>query len=566
MLFTHLITGSLVIVALLATRSNFGSSGVYILFAILGLATSWRQRKSNKPLPYLRIILNIIFVILTIYALLPFFIKKPADILSGLIKVWIYFVILTTFIVQTKRDYYLIQAFSAGLLVFSCFDQSVPGPIVLTFVLTFFIIWIIALRVIDLSKDAKEIKQTFHPKKWLYQEAKIGIVFFLAMILLTMPIYTIIPRFDIPLPYYPLIEQKYSIAYADFLKGLISFFSPVKETASKSLAGESSKISEKALGELLDTEEPIAKPVFWHSPEEYKNREKELEKRSKGTKKEIDNIDQELKSIAQEEQLPQIKESIDERKRLTERKEEVSKNLEEIEEEETRLKKEYLSAVKKKNVTLINDPDNRDLIDSLNEKTQNLEKKLEDIMDPLKNLTEEMDRIDKSMDEVRSTVYRESAKSDKEDRIQELWAKKEFLEAKLEHLKKELRTIQEEYNQYIKLIEENQVAPIEYRSSEEYESILKELNKQVEKAQEEIAEIDKQLEKTSQEKQMPKIEEAIQEREALIEKKEELTKNIEELQKDEARLKEEHLKATLEQKDALINEPQNKDFHYDLPP
>ena len=226
MLFIHIIFGLLVTIALLSLRNNFGDTRLFITFTLIGFATSWWQEKKAQSIPYLKIILNVLLVALTIKALLPFLINKPTDILSGLIKTWIYFLILCTFAIHSKRDYHLIQVLSLGLVVFSCFSQTTPGTIRLSYILAFFIIWVIALRCISLLKDINEIKQSAHYKKWIYQEFKIGIIFIITMFILTVPLYVIMPRVNIPFsPLYRFVEQKNILTYTDFIgKGLYSFF------------------------------------------------------------------------------------------------------------------------------------------------------------------------------------------------------------------------------------------------------------------------------------------------------------------------------------------------------
>ncbi len=276
MLFIHVITGLLIALSLLSLRTGFVSSSGFIAFSLLGLVTSWQQQKKNKSIPYLKILLNITFIALTIKALLPFFINKPSDILEGLIKTWIYFLILSTFSIRSERDYYFIHISSLGLIIFSCLEKTTPGIILLNYILAFFIIWIIALRGLSLSKDTMRIKQALDHKKGFYREFKIIGVFLLATAIITLPIFLIIPRLDTSLPLFlHFVKQKNISTYTDFTgKSLISFFSP--SNMKLSLSEVKKKESEvnginrnlKTKAGAIDLRGAKTRPVFWHSDKE----------------------------------------------------------------------------------------------------------------------------------------------------------------------------------------------------------------------------------------------------------------------------------------------------------
>jgi len=339
---------------------------------------------------------------------------------------------------------------SLGLITFSCFDQTTPPIILLSYILLFFIIWIIALRGISLSKDIKEIKEVLRPQKWLYRELKVGIVFLLLLIFLVIPIYLFIPHFNISVPFLPrFVEQKYAITYADFPRNrMLSFLSRSPEKLANKEKISASKRGEKSELGLIEFPK-VKKQVFWHSPQEYKNNLQELERKIEEIQTEITKIDKELQEISQEEKIPEVKESIEERKRLTERYKALAKNREQLQEQQAHLKEEYLKAIQEKSVASINEPENKELLKSLEEKIKTKESNLENITKNLKTLKEELNRISETIDEVRATVYRQSMKSDKGSQIQKAWAKKENLEERLETLKEEIQTVQKEYNRII---------------------------------------------------------------------------------------------------------------------
>ena len=453
MLFIHVITGLLATVALLSLRDNFSNSSLFIAIALIGFLTSWWQLRRDKSIPHLKLILNIVFIALTIKVLSSLFIGQPSDILSGLRKTWVYLLILSTFIIYSKRDYYLIQVLSFVLIIFSCFNQTTPGIIVFRYILAFFIIWIIALRSIGLLKDVEERKKIFHPKKWFYRELTIGIIFILTVIILTVPLYLLIPHFNISLPFLPrLVEQKYTTVYADFPgKSPMSFLSRSLKKLTKSQGvkeEETSKESESEM-ELINLQKTQTKPIFWHSPEEYENILQELESQIEKTQNELDRIDKELKEISQKEKIPQIKELIEERKRLSERYEKLEENIEGLEKQQARLKEEYLKAVQEKNSAKVNQPENKNLLKSLGEDIQTKETDLKNTTNILKRQREELNKTREGMNEVRSNVYRQSGKSDVRTRIQKIWDEKEVLEEGLASLKRKISQKQKEYTRII---------------------------------------------------------------------------------------------------------------------
>jgi uncharacterized protein YukE len=561
MLSLHIVIGILVTVALLSLGNQFGDLRLFAAFTFIGFATSWWQQKRNKPLPNFKILLNLLFIGLTIRALLPFFINQPTDILTGLIKTWIYFLILHTFTVLSKRDYYFLMVLSLGLIVFCCFSKETSEIYKLRYITLFFIVWILALRAINLLKDIKGKKEIYYqPQKWIPQELKIGAIFILGMFILVVPIFSIIPRFDIPFPFYPLLEQKYSVSYADFPKGLMSFFSPSKQKVEESEEeqDETRKIEWKAKEKLIEPQRKRIKPVFWHSPEEYEDMLQELNTQVKKTKKEIDRINEILQELAKEQEIPEIGQLIKERERLIYRREELEKSIAELQKQIELLKEDYLRTIQAESTALTEEAKNKALLKSLKEKTQILEKSLENATKMLITAREELNRINDRIDEVREIVFRESMGVSAENRIQRMWAKKEILEEKLESLEKEVRAVQEQSEEFTRLVKEKQVELPLRHSSEEYETELEELKKLVEEIKGELAEINKQLGQISKEKGVSQIEKSVEATEKLAERYEMLAENLEELQKQQEILKQEYRGAVKEKNLVSVSEPDNK--------
>ncbi|MFH1677994.1 MAG: hypothetical protein ABH914_00025 [Candidatus Omnitrophota bacterium] len=559
-MFTHIIFGLLTLTSLLSLHNDFGDSRLFIVFIIAGLTTSWRQQKRNKPIPYLKTILNIVFIAITIKALLPFFTANPTDILGGLIKTWIYFLILSTFNINTKRDYHIIQALSLGIIVFSCFNQTAPEITKLAYILLFFIIWIVALRGINLTKDIEGTEVIHYHKGWLYQEIKTGILFVFFIIILAVPIYMFIPHFNFTLPFFTrFVEQKTNIS-ADYPgSNIISFLdlSSEKISGRKKQKAKAQKIAPRAKTELIDIQKFRDKPLFWHSAKEYENKLRESTEKMEQTQSEISGIDQELQEISREEEMPQIDELVEERKRLLHRKEVLEKNLEKMQKKQTLLKDKYLNAVREESFSSIKEPESSGALQSLKEEIRELEKNLEESSEILKTQKEELSRINAKIDEIRISLYQETKETASGKRVQKIWIKKEVLEESLGDFKKETGDVKEEYAQYNQLIKENAIQPIIADSLEEYENILQESTQQAEQAKQEIAVVNKELGSVSRETQLYQIEKLTIERNKLNEKKEELKKTIETLQEEQALVEDKCFKALEEKRLSSINEPEN---------
>ncbi|MDD5155926.1 MAG: transglutaminaseTgpA domain-containing protein, partial [Candidatus Omnitrophica bacterium] len=273
LIFAYIVTSLLIITALLSLGREFKYTPLYILFALLGLGLSfWQQKKQS--IPYLKLAVNIILVALTVRALFPFFVGKPkTDMFTVLITTWVYFLILSTYIIYTKRDYYIIQGFSLGVIVYACFYATRNPLPLLGYTAAFLALWIMALRNINLFPDNKEESSVSYTADDVWREIKVGALLFFAMVILSLPFYFLLPRFNIPLlPMDQLLRQRYSTIYADFPKrGLIAYLSRNPRdimSEKKESEGKTPSPAERGGTEnQLDIRQDIKKPVFWHGEE-----------------------------------------------------------------------------------------------------------------------------------------------------------------------------------------------------------------------------------------------------------------------------------------------------------
>ena len=263
MIILYAVTALTIILALFSIKTEpsfLAAAGITLL---LGLITSGWQQKKKKKIPWLKSAVNLLLIALTISAFIPFF-TKSSDILSGLIKTWVYFLVLATFTLYSKRDYYIIQGLSLGLVIFSCFSETRQAIIPLAYILGFFIIWIITLRRIRLIDDLQEV---LHKGSWLLREFQIISVFIAVVLLLSLPLYLTIPHFEIPIPMLSeALEQKYSRNYKDFPKdSLVSFLGlSEKKITDQPGQDQGSAPGGKESESHLQPARGTAKPTFLH--------------------------------------------------------------------------------------------------------------------------------------------------------------------------------------------------------------------------------------------------------------------------------------------------------------
>jgi hypothetical protein len=305
MIFLYCGTGLTVILALFSLSRDFPYLRALSIAVLIGLGLSWWQHKNNKKVPHLKTVINVLLIILTVRALLPFF-TRSKDILTGLIQAWIFFLILSTFSVYSKRNHYLIQTLSLGLILFSCFSQPKQPTVVLNYILAFFIVWMITLRGMSLLQDIKELGDFIHTKKWFTRELKIGAVFIFTVTIFTVPLYLSLPRFDVPIPFLSrIIEQKYSVSYTDFPReNLVSFLSPSEEKLTGSPEEDKAvKFKREGSEIFIAYSKQKKKPIFWHSPEEYENKLNELKEQIEQLNQNLEKIDKQLSEISQNKNI-----------------------------------------------------------------------------------------------------------------------------------------------------------------------------------------------------------------------------------------------------------------------
>lgn len=334
-LFTYIVTGLLIALGLLSLGKDLPYAPAYMAVAFLGLGLSfWQQKK--RTIPYLRLIINIILVVLTVKAIFPFFTGKPKqDMFTALIRTWVYFLILSTLIIYGPKDFYFIQGLCLGLIIYACFYATHNPMALLGYTSLFLIVWIMTLRTMNLLLEGKEQESILGYSGQVYREIKMALILFLVVLITALPFYFLIPRFDIPLiPVDRLLLQRYSAVYADFPKrGLVAFLSENpkdRTTQSKESGGQTPGIDQNAAKGQINLAPKPTKPVFLQSAEITKIRHK------------IDNIDQQIKELAIKNNLPQLEKSIQERQELLRKEEKLRQNRQELEKKLTQAKEEYL--------------------------------------------------------------------------------------------------------------------------------------------------------------------------------------------------------------------------------
>ena len=239
MIFSYIVTALLIALSMPVLGKEFPYVPFYISVSFLGLGVSFWQQKKH-PIPYLRILTNVIFILLTIQALSPFFRLTPKhDMFTALLKTWIYFLIIATFIIYKKRDFYIVQGLALGLIIYACF-YAVNNPFILFNVSVLFLaIWMMGLRALNLLPEGKKQEYAISGIENIWREIKVISVLFIAVFVIAIPFYFLIPRLNIPLlPLDMLLKQRYSAIYADFPKrGLVTFLNrtPPKMTEEKKI-------------------------------------------------------------------------------------------------------------------------------------------------------------------------------------------------------------------------------------------------------------------------------------------------------------------------------------------
>ncbi len=426
--FTYIVTGLLLAIGLLSLGNDFPYAPLYILFCSAGLALSFWQYK-KKPIPYLRIIANLILLALTVKALFPFFTGKPkSDVFSVLIATWIYFLILSTFIIYTKRDYYVIQGLALGLIVYACFYATHNPLLLLGYTAAFLVVWIMALRNISLFPESKEEKTIVYTAGDIWREVKLAAILFFAVLIISLPFYFWLPRFNIPLlPMDQLLSQRYSAIYTDFPKrGLVMYLSinpKDKMTKEKESEGETPSPTQGETKEIqVEITPGVNKPVFWHSQEELENLQQKMKK-----------TDQELKDLARQHELPDVEKNIQQQEDLLKEEEKISQEKEKLQNAIDKVTQEYLKMAKLQANPSPEVAGNPQALKELEDKMAGAENKIQGMVEERKAMDKKLDGISQAVAQIRSSVYRQASQTTQQIRI--LWDKKEEQELQLKKLK-----------------------------------------------------------------------------------------------------------------------------------
>jgi len=523
LIFTYIVTGLLVVLGLLSLGQDFVYTPLYILFSLLGLALSfWQQKK--KPIPYLRLATNVILVILTLKALFPLFVGKPRqDMFTALITTWIYFLILSTFIIYTKRDYYIIQGLSLGLIVYACFYATRNPMPLLGYIAAFLVIWIMALRNINLFPESKGEKTILYSTGDIWREIKLGAILFLGVVIISLPFYFLLPRFNIPLlPMDRLLRQRYSVIYADFPKrGLVIFLSRNPRdvmTEQKESEGETPSLAQKGGTQAqIDITPKVTKPIFWRY-------EKDIEK----IRKDIRKNEQNLEGIAKQHKLDELKKDIREYQQLLAQEEKITQEKEELQKALQEAKEEYLKMAEiqaNPPQDIAGDPE---ALKELEDKTKDLGEQTQKLENKLKGLDAKLEKIEEAKSQIRASVYKQAALINPE--IRQLWDKKEEEENQLKALNEQIKNLPAE--QQLKPPEEQPKPPEEKPKNQQ----------EIEKIEQKIQKTGQELKDLAQQNKLPDVEKNIQEHQKLLAQEEKINQEKKELEKALQKAKEEYLK------------------------
>jgi hypothetical protein len=523
LIFTYVVTGLLIIIGLLSLGQDFVYTPFYILFSLLGLLLSfWQQKK--KPIPYLRLTTNIILVILTAKALFPFFIGRPKqDMFTILITTWIYFLILSAYIIYTKRDYYIIQGLSLGLIVYACFYATRNPLPLLGYTTAFLVIWIMALRNINLFPESKGEKTVSYSTGDIWREIKLGALLFLGVVIISLPFYFLLPRFNIPLlPMDRILKQRYSVIYADFPKrGLVIFLSRNPRdvmTEDREAEGETPSLTQKGgTQSQIEISSKVTKPVFWHAQE---NMEK--------IKRDIRKNKQKLENLAKQYKLDELKKDIQEYQQLREQEEKINEEKKELEKALQEAKEEYQKLVQ----IQANPPQelagNAQDMKELENKMKSAQEQMQKLEAQVKELDVQLQAIEEGKSQIQASVYKEATLTTPQ--IRALWDQKEEQEKQLKALSEEIKNLPAE--QQLKPAEQQPKAPEEKPKNQE----------EIEKLEQKIQKTDQELKDLAQQNKLPDIEKNIQEHQKLLEQQDRLNQDKKELEKALAKAREEYIK------------------------
>ncbi|MFC1658272.1 transglutaminaseTgpA domain-containing protein, partial [Candidatus Omnitrophota bacterium] len=457
MVFLYTITGLILILALFSLSSYlpYYFVGLLCIFAITGLGLSWWQQKVDRKIPHLKTLVYAALVILFIQVSFHFF-NKSSDILLNLITTWSCFLVLSAFIIYSKRDYYVIQALSLGLVVFSCFSGIEIAAIPLGYILGFFIIWIIGLRLMNLLLENREAKFLTQKKGWIFREFKIWAALICLVIFLALPLYVLLPRFEQTLPFISVIlAKRYSTSYIDYPgKSMRSFFAPSEQTLGK-LPGEDEGHFEsprESPEKMFGWDGEPAKETFQHSaPGKYEGELEELQEQVKRLNQVIKRAEEQIARINQENSLPEIKQSIAERQRLENLKKSLSERRAELEKKQEALQQEYLKKVNEKSAISLNRPENKALLKTLDSEIRAAEEDLQAKIDNLRQINEALKRIEAEIVE----IHKQWDKTKTGRELNRLWSEKGASQEKIVPLENKINLLQSEFIRFKNWLKKN---------------------------------------------------------------------------------------------------------------
>lgn len=540
LLFTYIVTALLVVLGLLSLGHDFTYTPLYIILALVGLAVSFWQHK-KQPLPYLRALANIVLLALTVKALFPFFIGKPKyDMFTALIATWIYFLVISTYIIRIKRDFYIVQGLSLGLIVYSCFYATHNPLRLLGYTTLFLVLWIMALRNINLFPDPKE-KTIPYTVRDIWREIKLGAVLFLAIVFVSLPLYFLLPRFNIPLlPMDQLLRQRYSAIYSDFPKrGLVIYLSRnPKDIMSEKRESEGETPSPTPQGgkqSQIELTPQVTKPVFWHAEEDIEKYRKRLKEN-----------EEKLQDIAKKENLEELDKDVQERKKLHQQEEKIKQQKKEAE-KALQKSREDLQKVAQSQANLRQDlPKDAPIMKELADRAKSLKDQAQKLENQLKELKAQLQKVEEQKEQVLQAVEKQ-AESLANPEVQRLVEEIKELEKQIKALSQQIENLEQQQRQQELQLAEEQAKAAEAKP--ELKPEAKAEPKPQSRNQEEINKLKEKIQKTEQElrelaqqNNLSDVEKNLQAYQKLVTQEEKISQAKKELEKSLERSKEDYLK------------------------
>lgn len=539
LLFTYLVTALLVVLGLLSLGQDFTYTPLYIILAMLGLVASfWQQKKQS--LPYIRALANIILLVLTVKALFPFFVGKPKyDMFTALIATWIYFLIVSTYIIRIKRDFYIVQGLALGLIVYSCFYATHNPLRLLGYTTLFLVLWIMALRNINLFPDPKE-KTILYTARDIWREIKLGAILFVAIVILSLPFYFLLPRLNIPLlPMDQLLRQRYSAIYSDFPKrGLVVYLSRNPKdimTEKRQSEGETpSPTPQGGKQSQIELTPQVTKPIFWHAQEDIEKYRKRLKEN-----------EEKLEDIARKDNLDELKKAIQEQKKLRQQEEKAKQQKKEVE-KALQKSKEDLRKLAKTQAELQQDlPKDAPILKELADRAKTVKEQAQKLENQIKELKAQMQKIEEQKEQALQAVEKQ-AESLANPEVQRLVEEMKEQEKQIKALSQQIEQLEQQELQ----VAEEQAKAVEAKPEPKPEAKAEKPEvKPLPKNQEEIDKLKQKIQKTEQELKdlaqqynLTNVEKNIQAYQKLMTQEEKISQSKEKLNQALERSREDYVK------------------------